>query len=261
MKRTTNNDRHLNFALSVVCYLALAASIFLGTLTDFLTILAVYFFIGMNEQAFFHRMFTHKSWDCPLWLKVVGTHIATLSLLGPVIPWVALHREHHRFTDTPKDPHSPLYKSRFNIQFKSSYFDIKPYYATDLIRKKLYQFYTVNYFRVIFASWICIALIGGLHFFIVWLAGTALVILSANGINAWHHGHKIWPGQYQIHQVTDTAKNDMLLGYLHFDGWHNNHHASANKYYYGERWWEIDVCGIYIWFLATFTGYNYSLVK
>lgn len=258
---TTTTHRHLNLSLNILCYIALAVSLFIGTLQDYLIILAIYFFIGMNEQAFFHRMFSHKSWDCPQWLKAVGLHIATLSLLGSVIPWVALHREHHRYTDTPEDPHSPLYKSRFDIQFKSSYFEINHFYAIDLIKRKLYQFYTVRYFEVIFLSWLVIALVGGLHFFLLWLAATGLVILCANGINSWHHGKQIWFGQYQSHEVEDTAKNDMVLGYLHFDGWHNNHHASANKYYYGERWWEIDLCGLYIWFLATVTGYNKSLVK
>jgi stearoyl-CoA desaturase (delta-9 desaturase) len=261
MNHIPNSERHINFSLNIICYIALITSLIIGSWTDYFIVLAVYFFIGMNEQAFFHRMLTHKSWDCPRWLKVIGTHISTLSLLSPVIVWVACHRQHHRYTDTPTDPHSPLYKSRFDIQFKSSYYNVKFYYAADLIRDKLYQFYTEHYFKVIFLSWLAIALIAGPYFLLLWLAGTSLVILSANGINAWHHGKKIWAGQYQLHQVSDTAKNDLILGYLHFDGWHNNHHASANKYYYGERWWEIDICGLYVWFLATITGYNRSLVK
>ena len=256
----TDRDKHLNVALNIICYISLAVGLVVGSLQDYLLILLVYFFIGMNEQAFFHRMFSHKSWDCPKWLKAIGLHIATLSLLGPVIPWVALHREHHRFTDKPQDPHSPLYKSRFDIQFKSSYFKINPLYAVDVVREKLCQFYTFNYFQIILGSWAVIALIIGVsNLFTIWLAGTALVILSANGINAWHHGKQMWAGQYQIHQVEDTAKNDIILGYLHFDGWHNNHHASANKYYYGDRWWEIDICGTYIWLLATLTGHRSSL--
>lgn len=259
--KPVHNKRHLNFALNVVCYLSLIAALILGNLNDFLIVLAVYFFIGMNEQAFFHRMFTHKSWDSPKWLKILGLHTATLSTLGAVIPWVAVHRAHHRFTDKPEDPHSPLYKSRWYIQFKSPYFEFKPQYITDLLRNNLFKFYTEHYFKIIFLTWLFILILFGPHFLMLWLAGTALVVLSANGINAWHHGHKIWKGQYQIHAVDDTAKNDIVLGYLHFDGWHNNHHASANKYYYGERWWEIDLCGIYIWLLASLTGYRKSLVK
>jgi len=261
MKYVHDNSRHLNFALNVVCYIALISAIALGSLSDFLIVLAVYFFIGMNEQAFFHRLFSHKSWDCPKWLKAVGLHIGSLSLLGSIVPWVAVHREHHRFTDTPKDPHSPLYKSRLYIQFRSPYFDFKPQYAVDILRDNITRFYTLHYFKVILLTWISLGVLFGPYFLMLWLAGTALVILSANGINAWHHGHQIWKGQYQLHRVEDTAKNDIVLGYLHFDGWHNNHHASANKYYYGERWWEIDLCGIYIWLLVTLTGYKHSLVK
>lgn len=260
----TENGRKLNTALNIICYISLAIGLFTGTVTDILLILLVYLFIGINEQAFFHRMITHKSWNCPRWLKIIGIHISTLSILGPVIPWVSMHREHHRYTDTPKDPHSPLYKSRFDIQFKSGYLpEIKPQYIIDLLREdKIYSFYTLHYFKIVFTSWFLIAcLIGIENFFTIWLAGTALVILFANGINSLHHGSKIWTGQYQLYKGKDTAKNDILLGYLHFDGWHNNHHTNANKYYYGDRWWEFDLCGVYIWTLATLTGYNNSLKK
>lgn len=258
----TRKDQLLNLFINLVCYASLIVALFTGTVYDYFLIFAVYLFIGINEQAFYHRLSTHRSWDCPRWLKAIGLHISTLALLAPVIPWVALHREHHRFSDTERDPHSPLYKSRFDIQFKSSFFEVKSYYAIDLLRDRLFQFYTLHYFRIIFISWAVIAyLIGIEKFFTVWLAGTALVILFANGINSWHHGKRIWRGQYQLHKNHDTAKNDMILGYLHFDGWHNNHHASANKYYYGERWWEFDLCGAYIWLLSTLTGYRNSLVK
>jgi stearoyl-CoA desaturase (delta-9 desaturase) len=197
-------------------------------------------------------------------MKCIGLHIATLSLLAPIIHWVAVHRKHHRNTDRPNDPHSPLYKSRFDIQFKSSFFEIDYRYAADLVKDKIAVFYTEMYFIVIFVSWaLLIYLIGVEKFFLIWLAGTGLVILMANGINAWHHGKQVWHGQYQLHTEgrSGTSKNDMILGYLHFDGWHNNHHYNGSKYYYGEKYWEIDITGMFIWLLATVTGYNKQLHK
>lgn len=256
--------RYLNFLLNVICYICLVAGIYYGSLTDYFYILLVYFFIGMNEQAFFHRMYSHRSWNCPDWLKCIGLHISTLSLLAPVISWVAVHRKHHRHTDKPDDPHSPVYKSRFDIQFKSSFFDANIGYASDLLKDKLATFYTSMYFQVIFATWgILIYFMGIEQFCLIWLAGTSLVIISANGINAWHHGKQVWSGQYKLHNEgrSGTSKNDMILGYLHFDGWHNNHHYNGSKYYYGEKWWELDITGFYIWVLATITGYNKELHK
>jgi stearoyl-CoA desaturase (delta-9 desaturase) len=263
MQLQLKNLQHINFGLNILCHLVLAYILFTGSWANIACAFLIYVFIGMNEQSFYHRLYTHKSWDCPQWLKAIGLHIAALSLLAPVIPWVSLHREHHRFFDTEKDPHSPLHMPRFDVQFKSSYFHFNTRYGVDLMRDKLCKFYTVYYFEVIFATWAAIFLLFGLDALFVWLAGTSISILSANTINSITHGKQNWLWQYQLYKVndTDTSQNDMLLGYLGFDGWHNNHHAAPGKYYYGDRWWEIDLAGIYIWFLATVTGYRHSLVK
>jgi len=263
MKEVTSFDRNFNIFLSVVCYVSLAVGIYVGTARDYLYILLVYVILGINEQAFFHRLSVHRSWNCPDWLKVIGIHIGTLTLLSPILTWVAIHRAHHQNTDKPGDPHSPLYKSNFSIQFLYTWLPFNYVYAGDLLRKKIYLFYSINYFRVIFISWAAIMLLLGPEKFVtIWLAGTALAILSANCINTFHHRESYWFGQYRNKNTPpDTSKNDMLLGYLHFDGWHNNHHADPKKYYYGTKWWEIDLCGIYIWILATLTGYNSSLKK
>jgi fatty-acid desaturase len=254
---------YLNVCLNFLCYAGLLAGIYYGTALDYFYIFLVYIFISINEQAFFHRMLTHRSWNAPTWIKVIGLHISTLSLLAPAYIWVAVHRQHHQYTDTEKDPHSPLYHSNMKIQFLSSLipFDIR--FAADLIKNKIVVFYTVCYFQIIFVSWaVLIYLIGLDKFFTIWLAGTALAIITANGINTWHHSKIYWPGQYRNTQRhSDTSKNDLLTGFLIFDGWHNNHHANPKSYYYGKKWWELDICGIYIWLIATVTGYKSSLRK
>lgn len=245
-----------NILLQFLCYGSLIASLYFGTLTDYFYILLVYAFIGINEQAFFHRMLTHKSWDAPNWVKVLGIHISTLSLLGPVICWVSLHRQHHQYTDTEKDPHSPLFVSNWKIQFLSSKLPFNVTYAADVVKNRIAFFYTYYYLEVILITWILIAsILGAKNFFLIWLAGTGLSLLLANSINTWHHGNIYWPGQTRINNK-DTSKNDIIMGYLNFDGWHNNHHANSKKYYYGDKWWQLDICGMYIWFLSTLTGYK-----
>lgn len=252
---------YLNVVLNFICYIGLLAGIIYGNLTTYFYILLIYILIGINEQAFFHRMLTHKSWSCPSWLKVIGIHLSTLSLLAPPAMWVSVHRMHHRYNDTEKDPHSPLYKSNFFIQFLSSTIAFDLRYSADIVKDKIAFFYTKYYIETIATSWILIILaIGFWNFFTIWLAGTALVIITANAINTWHHGRTYWFGQYRQHKVDpDTSKNDILTGFLTFDGWHNNHHNNQHKFYFGNKWWEIDICGMYIWILAHLTGYSSSL--
>lgn len=250
-----------NLFLNYICYAALAYALVTNTMAQMGYMLLVYAVIGINEQAFFHRQASHKSWQCPTWLKAIGLWIGNLSLLGPVLYWVAIHRKHHPTSDTAQDPHSPLFKPNWWIQFRSSWLDYEFKYVPDILQSRLYMFFTFMYLPSILITWITMwYLLGTANFISIYLAGTAIAILTANSINTWHHGPIYWFGQYRNYKC-DTSKNDLFMGYFHFDGWHNNHHGNARPYYYGQKWWEIDVCGIYIWLLATLTGYNSSLKK
>ena len=80
-----NRYIYLNIFLNVLCYLGLATCLITGSGTTILYMLLAYIIIGINEQAFFHRMFTHRSWDSPEWMKFIGLLISNLSLLGPEI--------------------------------------------------------------------------------------------------------------------------------------------------------------------------------
>ena len=250
---------NLNLSLHALCYTSLVAGVYFGTPLSWFYILLVCIFIGINEQAFFHRMLSHRSWDCPVWLKIVGVHVSTLSLLGPVICWVSVHRQHHQYSDTEKDPHSPLFMSKWRIQFLSSSFPFNIIYAADLVKNKITFFYTRHYLSVIFLTWLVISLILGVeNFFLIWLAGTGLSIILANITNSLNHGKIRWTVQRRENNK-DYSINNIILGYLNFDGWHNNHHSDPKKYYFGNKWWQLDFCGMYIWLLSALTGYRNSL--
>jgi len=55
----------------------------------------------------YHRLLTHRSFQCPKWLEYFFTVCGVLSCQGGAIHWVATHRYHHAASDTENDPHSP----------------------------------------------------------------------------------------------------------------------------------------------------------
>src|SRR4029077_15072143 len=61
------------------------------------------FGIGMS----YHRLLTHRSYKTPKAVEYVLATCATLALEGGPLFWVALHRQHHQFSDTAHDPHTP----------------------------------------------------------------------------------------------------------------------------------------------------------
>ena len=54
-----------------------------------------------------HRYFTHASFKTSRFGRLLLGVLATISMQGSILRWVADHRRHHRFTDRPGDPHSP----------------------------------------------------------------------------------------------------------------------------------------------------------
>ena len=54
----------------------------------------------------YHRLFSHRSWDTIMPIKVIVTLMGTGAFQGSVLTWCYDHRIHHRYTDTDDDPYS-----------------------------------------------------------------------------------------------------------------------------------------------------------
>jgi stearoyl-CoA desaturase (delta-9 desaturase) len=55
----------------------------------------------------YHRMLSHKSFKTHKWLEYLIASLGTCSGQSHPIEWVSRHRQHHRHSDTPLDPHTP----------------------------------------------------------------------------------------------------------------------------------------------------------
>ncbi|MFK7894791.1 MAG: acyl-CoA desaturase [Myxococcota bacterium] len=66
---------------------------------------------GLGAGVGLHRYFTHRAFVCGPKLRTVLAILGTSAWQGPISQWVADHRRHHRFADTPLDPHSPHWRN------------------------------------------------------------------------------------------------------------------------------------------------------
>jgi len=71
---------------------------------------AFYLVITHGVTIGFHRLFTHRSFEARRPLKVTLALLGSMSFQGSLIGWVADHRRHHRYSDRPGDPHSPVFR-------------------------------------------------------------------------------------------------------------------------------------------------------
>jgi fatty-acid desaturase len=222
----------------------------------------VFGILGVNVG--FHRLLTHRSFSCPLWLEHVLAVLGTLSLQFSPAFWVAVHRRHHHYSDDEMDPHSPL-RSFFWAHFGWLLVrpdDMKPAimidrYSRDLVRDPLYVTLErrKNWIKLTLASWLLFFIAG----FVASLAAgqtqseavqfgaslyiwggplrTVLVWHSTWSVNSVTH---VWG--YRNYATNDDSRNNVLIGLLAAgEGWHNNHHADPGSARHGHKWWEFDL--------------------
>src|SRR5687767_1538655 len=74
---------------------------------DFGLLVGMYVLTVVGITVGFHRLFTHRSFETSVPVKVILGILGSMAVQGPLLKWVAMHRRHHQHADTPDDPHSP----------------------------------------------------------------------------------------------------------------------------------------------------------
>ena len=231
------------FVFQMVCLAALACLIVNGQWWQWAVAFGVYAVTGsIGASATYHRLLSHRSYQAPAWWEYVGTVIGTLGGVGSSIAWVAIHRAHHRFVDTERDPHSPLHKGFFRVQFLIMFNQPSLRMVADLMRSRFHAFMHNYYWAIHGAYAVILYAIDQMAVVYAHLL-PALFLFHAGGLinNVGHTiGWQDYPGK-------DTSVNNPLLGVLVWgEGWHNNHHANPSDWRFGLKWWQIDVAGYLI---------------
>ncbi len=189
----------------------------------------------------YHRYFSHRSYRLNrFWQFVFAFGGGTAAQKG-ALWWASHHRDHHRYSDTPRDVHSPTQKGFFWSHVGWILCD--KYAATDYDRIKDFA----KYPELVFLNkqdWIAPWVLGFACFFIGGWSGL-LIGFFLSTVLLWHAtftvnslAHVMGRRRYA---TEDTSRNSVLIATLTMgEGWHNNHHyyqASARQ---GFFWWEWD---------------------
>lgn len=234
---------YLLFTFQLIAFLSLIPMIMYATPLQWLVTGVVYSFMGcIGATAIFHRLLTHRSYQAPKWWEYFGTLCGTLGGYGSSLVWVAIHRAHHRYVDTDRDPHSPKHKGWFRVQFLIMFNQPSIKLVPDLLRSNFHTAMHKYY-------WLIHAVYAGIlysidPFAVVYahLVPSCLIFNAGGLINNWGH---TWG--WQDHTGKDTSRNNPILGYLVFgEGWHNNHHSDPKNWNFSEKWWQLDLAALLI---------------
>jgi fatty-acid desaturase len=219
----------------------------------FLVSLIIYFLmtsVGVSITA--HRFLTHHSFTMPRYFEIIGSMLFTLSLQGSTIAWVAMHREHHRFSDTGRDPHCPQNRV-LKVHFLSMFYTPKIKFAVKLVRDQFHSRIHRFYWPINIIFSLILFLLFGLKGVVYFHLFPAFLCWQAIGI-AKTLSHLFG---YRNFATTDNSYNLPILGYLTFgEAWHNNHHARPAYFSFSVLSHEVDISAIIILFGSRFLGFR-----
>tara|TARA_R110000787_G_scaffold2011_1_gene8314 strand:+ start:1506 stop:2255 length:750 start_codon:yes stop_codon:yes gene_type:complete len=208
---------------------------------------AVSMYVAYNNLGvviFNHRHLSHGAFEfkCRA-LRYALALPALLSGAGSSLGWAALHRLHHKHSDTEKDPHQAargFWRTIF-IFYRAEDSDLLR--AGIRLARDRFLLLTDRYWLAIILAWVAaLSAIGLDALYFGFALPSALTMLAQGATNYFAHG-----AGYRNHDTDDRSTNHMLLGLLNWgDGIHNNHHANPKAPSTGERWWEVDVAGAVI---------------
>lgn len=232
----------------IFAHLMLIPMILYGTINQWLIAFFIYFLMMsfgismMNHRTLAHRTVEIKS----IVLKYFALFMSTISLQGSSLAWVAMHREHHKHSDTEKDPHSPSHDGFFHSYFLSMMHtpNIKRF-GLDLLRDKSVVWFHKHFWKInIGYSLLLLLIVGPMGPVVFHLIPAVFQWHGSSIVNGLAHYHKSVPSivGYRNFETNELSKNLPLFGYITFgEGWHNNHHGKPQSYTFKHKWFEWDI--------------------
>jgi stearoyl-CoA desaturase (delta-9 desaturase) len=227
----------------LIAHLACFAAIWTGVTVQALIVCVVAYVVRMIiVTAGYHRYFSHRSFKTSRVGQFVLAALCQTSAQRGVLWWAAIHRHHHKHSDTELDIHSPRHRGFLfsHVGWIFSPSKNNPDYSTipDLTQyPEIVWLDRHPYFMAVLAG-VVFYLVGGWQLLVVgFLWSTVLLYHGSFMINSMAH---VMGNQRYV--TGDDSRNNWLLAFATMgEGWHNNHHAYQRSTRQGFRWWEIDV--------------------
>ena len=192
--------------------------------------------LGVNIA--FHRLISHRSFQTYDIIEKFFSIIGVLTVVGSPLAWAAVHRQHHKTSDTDKDPHSPYKLGKFNAWigfWNKDPLDLK--LVSDIRKNDFHRFLHHNYLAIIVAYCIVLTIINPLLLIFVYAVPACITLHSTSAIIVIAH----YQGYKTYNLGEDQSRNSWVTHILTLgEGWHNNHHAKPYNWKQGEKWWEFD---------------------
>ncbi len=242
--RRRREDDRLNVRSSLA-FFAVHLIPFLAIFTGVTRTALILAFVTFTTRMFFitagyHRYFAHKTYRLNRVSQFVWAFGGTMAAQKGPLWWAAHHRNHHRFSDSERDVHSPqrgfwwshvgwILCDKYNQADRSQIRDFARYPELRFIDRH-------DWIGPWTLGVICFAIGGWSGLLIGFFASTVLLWHVTFTVNSVAHvfGRRAY-------ETDDTSRNTLLVALATGgEGWHNNHHRYPWSARQGFRWWQVD---------------------
>ena len=197
---------------------------------------------GLGVSIGLHRYCSHRAFKTSRVVHFLLAAAGCCALQKGPLWWSVHHRLHHRHSDEPGDPHSPVVDGFL-------YGHVGWLFANDLMHpdesvvhdlKKYPELVWLDRLWMVpglLIAGACFA-IGGwgllVYGYCLSVAAVFQITFAVNSV-----GHLFGPQRFN---TGDGSRNNPLLGFLAMgEGWHNNHHRAPSSARHGFAWYEFDL--------------------
>lgn len=200
---------------------------------------------GLSITVGYHRLFAHRAFQAHPLVTWLCLFFGAAAFEQSAYLWSSLHRDHHRYVDTERDPYNikqGFWHAHWGWilfwRYEPDYGNVKDLHANTLVLHQ-HRYYLL---------W---AITGGVLFPLAIGAATghllgAFLLGVVGRLTLVHHStwsinsicHTFGTATYDIDA---TARDHWLVAFLtNGEGYHNFHHRFASDYRNGVRWYQWD---------------------
>lgn len=217
------------------------------SLFDWVVCAAMYIITGMGITVGYHRLISHRSFECHRWVKLILLVAGGWALQNSALIWCSDHIRHHARTDQEEDPYNAtkgFWHSHCGWLF------VHTPHRTDNYAKQLRKdpviMWQHRYYWLIVVTGLAFpfalgywhdGILGGISCFLLGgLLRMFMVLNSSFSINSLCHMFGTQP-----HGDHDSSRDSWLISFISFgEGYHNYHHTYARDFRNGPKWYNFD---------------------
>ncbi len=216
-------------------------------------ILLHWYLAAFCQTVFLHRYCSHQMFSMPKFWERVFYALTFLtqgsSYLNPRA-YALMHRMHHAYSDTPRDPHSPVFYKSPALMMKNTFFVYLDLVSGKIRPEKKFEggypewpaFDRWGDSIAVRVLWVAVYIAFYVHFATAWWQ---FLLIPIHIFMGPIHGAIVnWCGHrygYSNYNNGDRSKNTFFADVLTMgELMQNNHHQDTQKANFADRWFELD---------------------